>query len=1037
MNVRQSPLGAFAARHQIAIIFIAATLCLAGVLAALRMSSSVFPATAFPRIVVNVSNGIMPANQMMATITRPIEESLKSIPGVKSVLSTTTRGSAIVNVEFDWGTDMHRAELYVLGRLSEIRGQLPPGSVAEASRVGFTLSYPIIGISMTSSNQNAMNLWDIATYTVKPLFLQIPGVSKVEIVGGRIPEYHVVVDPLKLQAAHLALTDVSAALERSNLIASAGLLVQNYRLYLTTVDGRVHSPADIGNVVIANHDGHPIRVADVARVVREPAPAYTNMTAQGRPAVLLDIESHTNSNILTISKALQTDLDRLHQELPPDVHLAFFYNQSSFVSDSISNVWGAVIFGLILSALILYLFLRSWGSVWTAIVTIPISVLITFVAMKLAGMSFNMMTLGGIAASIGLIIDNAIIVVEAIVHRIALGSGRRAALEEAMGEVLPALIGSTLTPVVVFLPLIYLTGLAGVFFRALGITMVVALLVSLLLAVTLTPSIAAWFIRGSTRGGGEGGFLLKRVLRLYDVSARWALRHATLTLAMCVAIAFGAVFAYRHLETGFLPSFDEGGFNIDFTALPGTSLQETSRVLDQAEQIIRADPDVESYSRELGTQLGPFLNEPNVGSYLIKLKPNRKHTSAQVMAYLRGQFDQRFPTVRWDIKGFLTDLVGDLQLAPYPIEIKLFSPNLQWIEKTAPRVEAQIRKIPGLVDTFDGLTVSGPTVDFHVRQAAAARYGLTTEGIADAVGNALLGKVSSFVLQGDRVVDIRVLADPQSVDRISKLGDLQLRTPNGAIVRLEQVASIEGRPNEVELNRQNLRQDDIVSARLQGVDLGTAMREVKAVLSHDSWLPPGAVEYGGQYALQQESFRNLLVVLLAAILLVFTVLVVEFRSFYEPIAIVIGAVLTLLGSMLGLWAGGITLNIVSYLGAIIGIGIVAKNGILVLDFARQLRTQGVELREALVRAGHRRLRPVLMTSLAAALGMLPLAYGAGAGAQMLQPLGISVIGALAFSVPLSLIATPVIYYLLVQMHLRYGSSEPDKSDQVPTTNGLA
>lgn len=1019
MSARPSSLAGFATRHQLAITFIAAVLCAAGIFAALRTSSSVFPATPFPRIVVNVSNGIMPANQMMATITRPIEVSLKSIPDVTSVLTTTTRGSAIVNVEFAWGTDMHQAELYVLGRVNELSRELPAGSVTNVERVGFTLSYPIIGIAMTSTGHNSMDLWNIATYTVKPLLLQIPGVSNVEIIGGRVPEYHVVVDPLKLQQAHLAIGDVTRALEHSNLIASAGLLPQNYRLYLATVDGRVHSPAQIGDIVVADRGGHPIRISDVSTVVRGPAPAYRRVTAQHREAVLFDIESHTGSNILAISKALQAELAQLHRQLPPDMRLTIYYDQSSFVKDSISNVWDAVVFGLILSAGILYFFLRNWGSVWTAILTIPISLLITFVAMKGAGLSFNMMTLGGIAASIGLIIDNAIIVVEAICHRIALGSARLQALQEAMGEILTALIGSTLTPVVVFLPLAFLTGIAGVFFRALGITMAVALLVSLLLAVTLTPSIAAWLIRGGRQVGEEGGFLLRRVLKVYEVSTRWALRHAAVTLAACVLVLFGAFFVYRQLQTGFLPDFDEGGFNIDFTALPGTSLAEASRELDEAERVISADPDVQSYSRRLGVQLGPFISEPNIGSFLIKLKADREHTTQQVMAHIRGELDQRFPMVRWDIKGFLTDLVGDLQLAPNPIEIKLLSSDLAWLEKTAPRVQAQIRKIPGVVDTFDGFTISGPTVDFGVRRAAAMRYGLNTQDIADALKNALIGTVSSFVVRGDRVVYVRTLADPSSVDTIDKLTDLPIRTPTGALVRIGQVAAIEPRPNAVELNRENLRQDDIVYARLQGIDLGTAMHEIKATLSRDSWLPPGSVEYGGQYQLQQESFSNLLVVLLAAILLVFTVLVVEFRSFYEPIAIVVGAVLALLGSMLGLWAGGITLNIVSYLGAIIGVGIVAKNGILVLDYARQLRAEGIELAEAIVRAGHRRLRPVLMTSLAAALGMLPLAYGAGAGAQMLQPLGIAVIGALILSVPLSLIATPVIYFLLARMHERY------------------
>jgi CzcA family heavy metal efflux pump len=1043
-STTSSRLGRFATRHAISITFIAVVLCLAGIFCARNTPSSVFPETDFPRIVVMVNNGIMPANEMMATITRPIEESMKSIPGVVSVRSSTARGSAIINVIFNWGANMQRSEVYVLGRLSETRSDLPATTVTAVSRVAFSLSYPIIGISLTSATRSQMDVWDTANYTIKPLFLQIPGVANVDILGGHVPEYHVIVDPLKLQAAHLGLPDVSGALTQNNLVAAAGMIVENYHLYLTTVDGRVHSPADIGNVVIAVRGGHPIRIQDVAKVERGPAPAYTIVTAQGRQAVLFNIESQPDASVLQIAAALKNDLTRLRQELPPDMHLTFFYDQSQFVQDSIGSVWDAILFGLILSVFILYFFLKNWGSVWTAIVTIPISVLITFAVIKLAGMSFNMMTLGGIAASIGLIIDNAIIVVEAMCHRIAAGRPRLEGIHEAMGEILTALIGSTLTPVVVFLPLAYLNGMAGVFFRALGLTMVVALLVSLILALTLTPSLAAWLIRprggdasspppsaaGASQPRDEAGFVLRPVLRIYEVAVRWALRHAGLTLLACGLIFIASVFIFRQLETGFLPNFDEGGFVMDYTAQPGTSLAETSRVLDQAEQSIRTNADVEGYSRRLGTQLGPFISEPYVGDYLIKLKANRKHSTEEVLAEMRHNFNRRFPVVRWDFHGYLDDLIGDLQMAPDPIQIKLFSPDLAWLEKTAPRVASQIQKIPGVVDTFDGLTETGPSINLRVRPADAERFGLTAQDIADAVNTALLGQVSSYVLQGDRTVNIRVMAEPKSVATISELRNLPIRAADGAVVRVEQVADLNMTPNEVELNREDLRQDDIVVARLEGVDLGTAMREVQSKLSQDKWLPPGSVEYGGLYQLQQESFRNLLAVLLAAILLVFTVLLVEFRSFYEPIAIVFGSVLALFGTVAALWLTGVSLNIVSFLGMIIGVGIVAKNGILVLDYFQQLQAQGVELVEALVQAGHRRLRPVLMTSLAAALGMLPLAYGVGTGAQMLRPLGIAVIGALFFSVVLSLIATPVVYYLLIRMHLRLMRKHPDSEQAV-------
>jgi multidrug efflux pump subunit AcrB len=420
-----------------------------------------------------------------------------------------------------------------------------------------------------------------------------------------------------------------------------------------------------------------------------------------------------------------------------------------------------------------------------------------------------------------------------------------------------------------------------------------------------------------------------------------------------------------------------------------------------------------------------FITEPYRGDFAVKLKPDRKHTTEEVIADLRHAFAERFPMIRWEFPGILTDVIGDLQLTPDPIEIKLFSPDLSWLEQTAPHVQEEIKGIPGIVDSFNGLTETGPSINLHVRPADAERFGLTARDIADTANTALMGEVASSMLQGDRIIDIRVLSEPANANSIAALRELPVRSPDGTVVRLDQVADLSLEPSQVELDRDDLRQDIIVSARLEGRDLGSAMKEIQAKLSQDKSLPPGTVEYGGLYQQQQESFRNLMVVLAAAILLVFTVLLIEFRSFYEPVAIVFGSVLALFGTIVALWLTGITLNIVSFLGAIIGVGIVAKNGILMLDFSRQLQENGVELVEALVRAGHRRLRPVLMTSLAAALGMLPLAYGIGAGADMLRPLAVAVIGALCISVLLSLIATPVAYYLLIRMHQLLRREQPE------------
>ncbi|MGP8199646.1 MAG: efflux RND transporter permease subunit [Limisphaerales bacterium] len=1013
-----SPLGRFATRHALSITFLAAVLCAGGVFCALHTPSSVFPQTNFPRVVILVDNGIMPADEMMATVTRPIEEAMKDIPGALTVRSATKRGSAQVNVFFNWHVDMAESELYVLGRLSQIRNDLPATASTEVERVTFS-AFPIIGISLTSSNRDITSLWETANYELKPRFLEIPGVARVDITGSRAPEFHVVVDPLKLQAAGFGLSDVSDALTKNNLFAPAGMMEENYRLYLTTVDGRVHSAGDIENLVMAVQNGHPVQIKDVARVERGAEPVFQSVTAQGRDAVLLNIHSQADGSTLNIAAALKRQLQQLQRELPPDMRLAFFYDQSLFVRDSVGSVWDAIVFGLMLSVLILFFFLKNWGSVWTAIVTIPITVLVTLVAMNLANMSFNIMTLGGIAASIGLVIDNAIVVVEAMCVKIAAGRPRLSGIQEAVSEILQPLIGSTLTPVVVFIPLAFLSGIAGVFFRALALTMVVSLLTSLALALTLTPSLAAWLIRdrekiehGHAPKNMDGGFLLTRVLRIYESALRAALRYGWLTLLAGGAVVVASVFIYRQLDSDFLPDFDEGGFIIDYHAPPGTSLTETSRQLDEAERILSANPDVEGYSRRLGAELGLFITEANRGDFAVKLKPGRKHSTEEVIAGLRHTFNEQFPAFRWEFPGILTDVIGDLQLTPNPIEIKLFSPDLKWLQHVAPRVEEQIKKIPGIVDTFDGLTETGPSINFRVRPADAARFGLSVQDIAAAVNTALLGQTASYVLQGDRIVNIRVLANPASVNRVAALSELPLRTATGKVVRLSQVASVTEEPSEVELDRDDLRQDIIVSARLEGRDLGSAMKEIQDQLGRDAWLPPGTVEYGGLYQQQQESFHNLLMVLLAAILLVFTVLLIEFRSFNEPVAVVFGAILALFGTIAALWLTGITLNIVSFLGAIIGVGIVAKNGILMLDFVQQLESDGVVLVEALVRSGHRRLRPVLMTSLAAALGMLPLAWGIGSGAEMLRPLAVAVIGALCISVLLSLVATPVVYCIL-------------------------
>ncbi len=1010
-------MGGFAIRHRLAIIFITIAICIAGFYASRRMPSSVFPETNFPRVVILIDNGVMPADEMMATITRPIEEAMKDIPGVVQVRSATGRGAAEVNIFFNWQTDMIESELYVLNRVSQLKANLPATAKTTVWRLTFN-AFPVIGVSLTSPTRNITELSDLARYDIKPRFLRIPGIARVDLVGSRTPEYHVVVDPLKLAAVKLSLADITTSLKKNSLISPAGFHMENYTIYLAVVDGRLRNLEEIENFVVTIRDGHPVHIHDFAHVERAPEPAFNIVSAQGQRAVLMNIRAQpSGSNVLQIADDIKSQLADLRKTLPPDIELSFYYDQSLLVKDSVDSVWEAIFIGLLFAVLILYAFLKNWGSVLTAIVVIPVSVLATVAVMLAANMTFNLMTLGGIAAAIGLIIDDAIVVVESIYARITQGKPRSEAIQAGMHDILQPLIASTLTPVVVFIPLAFLDGLAGVFFRALALTMVVALLTSLVLAVTLTPALASIFLRERSKSGSpthadEGGFLLRPILRLFDRSLRIALRLRWLALIAILAVGVSGAKIYQSLPTGFMPDMDEGGFVIDCLTPWGTSLEETDRMMQQAEAILRATPEVEGYSRRTGARLALAIAEPNKGDFLVKLRTDRSRSTEEVKQELRRKINAAVPAVEWEFPGILGDLIGDLTWSPKPVEVKLFSNDTAWLMKKSPEVKEAIEGVSGVVDTNDGLKMTGPTISFRIRPLDALRHGLTSDDIAAAVNTAMLGRIASSVLEDDRVVNIRVLGEASAIEQSDQFRDLPLRTPTGNIISLGQVADITEEGGQLELSREDLRQLVAVTASFEDRDLGSGIAEIKEVLDADPSIPPGTISYGGLYEQQQQSFRNLLVVLGLGIVLVFTVLLIEFRSFREPIAIVLGSVLALIGTLGALQVTGTTLNIVSFLGAIIGVGIVAKNGILMLDLVDHHLAEGASLDDALIQSGHRRFRPILMTSLSTVLAMAPLAWGIGHGADMLRPLAIGIIGALCISILFSLIATPVIYRLI-------------------------
>jgi CzcA family heavy metal efflux pump len=1028
------------ARHSKSVTFLILTLALLGGYVAFTIPVAVFPATNFPRILIAVDNGVMPTDQMMVTITRPLEEGVNSVPGLLEVRSITSRGSAEIDLFFDWNVDMFQTLQYVNAAISRVQPELPPTATVVANRMTFA-SFPIIGYSLTSTTVPQTQLWEMATYDIKPRLNRLDGVSTVLVQGGQEPEFHIQPDAAKLLAASVTVTDILETLRRTNLIDSPGLFEHNHQLVLALVSAQVHSPPQIADIVIKNTPaGIPVRIGDVAAVTAGVKPVYTIVTANGKPAVLLNINRQPDSNTLRVADEVHAQVEEIRKSLPPGVEIQPFYDQSIIVSDSIRSVRDAILLGLILASIILVIFLRDWGTSVVAGLVIPVTIAVTFVALKLLGQSFNLMTLGGLAAAVGLVIDDAIVVVENIVIHRDSGQGRLQAIDGALKEITVPLIGSTVTPIVVFLPLISITGVTGTFFRALAVTMAVSLLTSLVLALTWTPTLSQYFIgarsheHSADEGSGAqatpeesmqrlqaaeeaslGGFFRKIV----DFHQRWlrrALAKPVWLAALSLLLVVVAYVCYRYSGSDLMPEMDEGGFTLDYWTPAGSSLTETNRMVAAMEKILAATPEVESSSRRTGLELGlAAVTEANRGDILVKLKKDRSRSIDDVIEDVRAQVTAQEPAVRVEFVQVLQDMIGDLTSAPEPVEIKLFSQDSAMLEAWAPKVAATIGKLDGVVDVLDGIenTVSGPAVVFQINPSTATRAGFTPEEVATDAAAILEGKPAATpIVNNDRAYVVRVRFPESNRLSLDTMSNTLLTSSSGKTATLGALATITALPPQIEIRRENLQRDVAVTARLEGIDLGSGIAAVKRAVD-GLHLPSGIrVEYGGTYKEEQRSFHDLVFVFVLAIVLVFIVLLFEFRSFAAPLAILASALLSTSGVFLALIITRTTFNVASFMGMIMVVGIVAKNGILLLDADQKFRLGGFSADDAMLQASRRRLRPIVMTALATVAGMLPLAFALGAGSQMLQPLAIAVIGGILISIALSLIITPAVYFYL-------------------------
>jgi CzcA family heavy metal efflux pump len=1001
-------------------------LCAAGIWAAFTLPSAIYPELQFPRITVVAQGSALDARQVVFVITQPLEEAIGVVPGVVRVRSRSIRGASEISVTFAPNTDMAYALQQTQARVNQVAQTLPSGLDIQVERLSPSL-FPIISYNLEGGEP--ATLYEIARYQIRPVLSRVPGVGRVDVQASDIREIEVLADPVRLAEQGLSYDDIATAIQKSTAVAAVGRVEQDYKQYLVVTAQEATTAEDIGRVVI----GRGLHVKDVASVVMGTEDHVRIVAGDGQPAALLNITRQVGGNTVAIADSVQKAAATLAKTLPKGIILKPVYDQAQLVRDATASVRDAMLIGAVLAVIILFIFLRRWRITAISAAAIPLTLAITVFVMSLVGQTFNLMTLGAMAIAIGLVIDDAVVISENIVRHLGFTPDRDRAIREAVQELIIPVTTSTITTVVVFLPLRLLQGVVGQFFTALSITLTIAVLVSLVLAVTIIPLLAEAFLEAEpeetidpaapipVQAGGKAKAkgVLARIGRAIDALAdRYqrsldrALLHTRLMILGAVLMVVAGVIVYGLVPTGFLPEIDEGAFVVDYFSPGGTALSETNREVHILEQILlnKTDfPEVAGISRRTGAELGLFATEQNRGDIVVRLTPQsqRSRSSRDVIDAVRIRSASSVPRLRVEFVQILGDVINDLAGAARPVEIRLFGSDLDALENYAKSLEPKMAAAPGVLDFYNGVSEPSPQLLMHINSAEANRAGLTPDQVSASVNGAMLGIVAGQVRLQDRSITVRVRAPDAVRNDALRLGALPVVIPTTRTTApLAALATFEPAETRAAYTRENQQQMITMTSDVSG-SLGSVTTEVTTILRQNPPPPGIRIEIGGQAAGQSDAFRALLTMLALAVAAVIGVMVLQFRSFVEPLVVLAAAPISFVGAMLLLWLTGTPLNVSSFMGLILLVGLIVKNGIILLDFTHhRMTTEGETLEPALLEAGRVRLRPILMTTLCTLFGLLPLALGLGAGSEMQKPLAIAVIGGLALSTPITLYLVP-------------------------------
>ena len=990
-----------------------------GIFAYGRLQSSLFPEITFPKIKIIADGSLQPVNKMMVNVTRPLENAIKQIPDLKSIRSTTSRGSCEISAYIDWKADVDLSQQRIEAKISEIRNTLPPDLSITVEKMNPSI-LPVMGYTLESHNRSPIELKQLAVYTIKPFLSQVDGVSEVRIIGGKTKEYWLLMNVQKMSSLALTPDVITTALNNTNFIKSNGYLSDYRYLYLTVTDASIHSKEDLQNIVVSNNGKRIIYLKDVAEVQIREGVEYTKINANGHDGILVAIIKQPNSNLVALSTAMEQKIKELKLLLPKDVTIKPYYIQADFVKESIKSVSDSLWVGLLLAIIVAIIFLRSFKASVTILIIIPVTLGLTLICLYAFGYTFNIMTLGAIAAAIGLIIDDAIVVVEQI-HRTQEEHPKEYTsnvVKQAIKYLFPAMVGSSISTIVIFVPFILMSGVAGAYFKVMTDTMIITLVCSFLVTWIGLPVV--YVLLSSRKKDEQKKFIAKKKATTVKNQGwvKFFIRRAWISYVIIAALGILIWFILPKLQTGFLPEIDEGSIVLDYSSPPGTSLEETDRMLREAEKIISTVPEVEAYSRRTGTQMGFFITEPNRGDYLIQLKTKRKKTTEEVINDIRVKIESTQPALRIDFGQVIGDMLGDLMSSVQPVEVKIFGDDPQKLRELAKQVSTVVSEVKGTADVFDGIVIAGPSVSIEPDYTKLAQFGITPANLQYQLQNSSEGNIVGTIFENEQVNTIRMIYPGHRKISVADLDRLEIFLPNGKLKPITELASVKVNAGDAEIERQNLQFMGVITARLDNRDLGSVIKDIQKRINGKIILPQGYhIEYGGAYAEQQQSFKELLMILITASLLVFGVILFLFKDFKVALLILIIAVLGISGSYLALYLTNTALNVGSYTGLIMIVGIIGENAIFTfLQFKKSLEEKSVD--ESIIYSISTRLRPKLMTALGAIIALTPLALGIGTGAQLHQPLAIAVIGGFIIAMPLLLIVLPSMLRMLYKNYTR-------------------